>query len=115
KMSWPPIRHAFEKAMAANMTAEELEFYDNAGIAIADKRGAIEQALEDGWIKGRKEERANILLQMLRRRFPDLSAQVEAQVQAANLETLQVWTDRVLDGGSLSEVLGGNTVGEVTG
>ncbi|MEO5372540.1 MAG: hypothetical protein H7833_20915, partial [Magnetococcus sp. DMHC-1] len=104
KMSWPPIRHAFEKAMAANMTAEELEFYDNAGIAIADKRGAIEQALEDGRVKGIQEGMANVLLQILRRRHADLPAQVEAQVLAADLETLQMWTDQALDGCAWSEI-----------
>ncbi|MEO5369197.1 MAG: Rpn family recombination-promoting nuclease/putative transposase [Magnetococcus sp. DMHC-1] len=108
KMSWPPIRHAFEKAMAANMTAEELEFYDNAGIAIADKRGAIEQALEDGRVKGIQEGiqkgMANVLLQMLRRRHADLPAQVEAQVRATDLETLQMWTDKALDGCGWSEI-----------
>ncbi|MBF0138430.1 MAG: PD-(D/E)XK nuclease family transposase, partial [Magnetococcales bacterium] len=103
KMSWPPIRHAFEKAMAANMTAEELEFYDNAGIAIADKRGAIEQAMEDGERKGM----ANVLLRILRRRHADLPARVEAQVRAADLETLQMWTDQVLDGCVWSEIFGG--------
>jgi len=43
---------AFEKARIANMNKEELEYYDKAGIAVADERGAIELALEEGEKRG---------------------------------------------------------------
>ncbi len=46
---------AFEKARLANMTAQELEYYDKAGMAVADARGAIELAIEEGLAKGIKK------------------------------------------------------------
>jgi predicted transposase/invertase (TIGR01784 family) len=61
KLSAAPFRHAFAMAMVANMTAEELEMYDKAGLAIADARGALElareEALREGREKGREEGR----------------------------------------------------------
>ncbi len=47
--------HAYEKARVANMTPEELEYYDKAGMAIADTRGAIELARDEGRAQGKKE------------------------------------------------------------
>ncbi|MBF0143971.1 MAG: Rpn family recombination-promoting nuclease/putative transposase [Magnetococcales bacterium] len=103
-----PIRHAFEKAMVANMTPEELEFYDKAGIAITDARGAVELAREEGEAKGRQEGRqegeADFLLRLLRRRFGPLTDAVESRVRTADRQTLVVWGDRVLDVKELDEV-----------
>lgn len=56
--------HAFEKARVANMSSEEWEYYDKAGMAIADEVGALKLAreegekrgIEDGKIEGRKEQ-----------------------------------------------------------
>jgi len=47
-----PFAKAFEKAMLANMTPEESEYYDKACMALADAKGAIELALEEGMEKG---------------------------------------------------------------
>jgi predicted transposase/invertase (TIGR01784 family) len=49
--------HAFEKAMMANMTPLELEYYDKASMAIADAVGALELAKEEGMEKGKEEGR----------------------------------------------------------
>ncbi len=46
--------HAFEKAKVANMTPEELEYYEKAGMAIADELGALELAKEEAQKKGEK-------------------------------------------------------------
>ncbi|MBF0107971.1 MAG: Rpn family recombination-promoting nuclease/putative transposase [Magnetococcales bacterium] len=43
-----PFRHAFEKAMMANMTRDELELYDKAGMAITDARGQVEPTWKEG-------------------------------------------------------------------
>lgn len=50
-----PFDRAFQKAMIANMNPRELEDYDKACMAVADARGAIELAMEEGWSKGREE------------------------------------------------------------
>jgi predicted transposase/invertase (TIGR01784 family) len=47
--------HAFEKARVANMSLEEWEYYDKAGMAIADERGAMELAKEEAEKKGKKK------------------------------------------------------------
>jgi len=52
KMKVNPFDMAFEKALQANMTPEEFEYYDKACMALADAKGAIELALEEGMEKG---------------------------------------------------------------
>jgi predicted transposase/invertase (TIGR01784 family) len=47
--------HAFEKAAIANMSSEELEYYDKASMFIADQQGALELAREEAKEEGRKE------------------------------------------------------------
>ena len=51
--------HAFEKAAIANMSPNELEYYDKASMAIADQQGALElareEAKEEGKVEGIKE------------------------------------------------------------
>ncbi|MBF0349151.1 MAG: Rpn family recombination-promoting nuclease/putative transposase [Magnetococcales bacterium] len=95
-----PIRHAFEKAMVANMTAEEYEYYEKAGIAITDAQGAVQLAREEG----RREEAAAVLRRLLSRRFGVLPEGVSDKVAQADHSTLETWTDRVLDAPSLNDV-----------
>jgi predicted transposase/invertase (TIGR01784 family) len=47
--------HAFKKAAIANMSPEELEYYDKASMAIADQQGALELAREEAKEEGKKE------------------------------------------------------------
>ncbi|MBF0583324.1 MAG: Rpn family recombination-promoting nuclease/putative transposase [Magnetococcales bacterium] len=121
KLSTDPFRHAFEMAMVANMTAEELEMYDKAGIAIADARGAVEQAREEalregrqegiqigeqtGEKKGRREEGASMLTRQLQRRFGDLPPWASQKIADAELSTLEEWSLRILDATTLESVL----------
>ncbi|MBF0110855.1 MAG: DUF4351 domain-containing protein [Magnetococcales bacterium] len=110
-----PIRHAFEKARVANMTAEEFELYEKAGMAIADAQGAVQLAREEGWQKGRQDgwqdgrqaEAVAVLRRLLSRRFGRLPERVSDTVAQADLPTLETWTDRVLDARSLNDVFGG--------
>ncbi len=79
-----PFHHAFEKARVANMNREELEYYDKAGMAIADARGAIELARDEGkedglreghrqgFEKGRQQGEAALLSRLLQQRFGPL-------------------------------------------
>ncbi|MBF0192197.1 MAG: Rpn family recombination-promoting nuclease/putative transposase [Magnetococcales bacterium] len=124
KLSAAPFLHAFEMAMVANMTAEELEMYDNAGIAIADARGVVEQARQEGLREGeqkgrqdgiqigeqkgrqegRREEAVSILLKLMRRKFgqtPDWAAE---KVKEASLDLLGAWGENVLFANSVDEV-----------
>ena len=71
----------------------------------SEKKGLLE-----GEKKGEKKEAAKILLRQLTRRFGDLASWVHERVKAADLETLEQWTDRVLDARSLNDVIGPNPV-----
>ncbi|MBF0425726.1 MAG: Rpn family recombination-promoting nuclease/putative transposase [Magnetococcales bacterium] len=125
RLNTEPFRHAFEKAMVANMTPDELELYDKAGIAIADARGRVDLAREEGRQEGREEGRqegrqegiqigkqegrlegkADLLLRQLRQRFgPRLPGWVEARIAAADAATIELWGDRVLTASSLEEL-----------
>ncbi|MEO5363421.1 MAG: Rpn family recombination-promoting nuclease/putative transposase [Magnetococcus sp. DMHC-8] len=117
RLSSAPFRHAFEMAMVANMTAEELEMYDNAGIAIADARGMVELAREEalregeqrgeqrGEQKGRQDEAASMLTRQLQRRFGDPPPWASQKIADAELSTLQEWSLRILDAPTLESVL----------
>ncbi|MBF0131922.1 MAG: PD-(D/E)XK nuclease family transposase, partial [Magnetococcales bacterium] len=127
QLDLPPFRHAFEKAMMANMTQEELELYDKAGIAIADARGRVklarregreegreeglEKGLEKGREEGRQEEAVTMLRRQLRKKFGSfLNAEVESRLSAATLHKLEEWMDRILDAKSLDDVFFGQAV-----
>ncbi|MBF0426272.1 MAG: Rpn family recombination-promoting nuclease/putative transposase [Magnetococcales bacterium] len=123
-----PIRHAFEKARVANMTPDELELYDKAGIAIADARGRVELAREEGIQKGIQigeqkgiqegiqkgiqigaqenhlKGEATMLLRLLKQRFGSLPGWVEERIAAANAADMERWGDRVLTAPSLDAV-----------
>ena len=124
-----PFCHAFEKARMANMDEKELEYYDKAGIAIADARGAVELARDEGIEKGRQKGRqegrqegrqkgrqegrqegeqigeAKILTRQLQRRFGDLPTWASDRIAKADLPSLEAWSLRILDAPTLESVL----------
>ncbi|MBF0143081.1 MAG: Rpn family recombination-promoting nuclease/putative transposase [Magnetococcales bacterium] len=116
KLRVEPIRHAFEKAMVANMSAEEYEMYEKAGIAITDARGAILLAREEGRQEGertgerkgrqegRQEGEATMLLRLLQRRFGSLPGWASEKVRSVDQTTLETWGDRVFEAKTLDEV-----------
>ncbi|MEO5331311.1 MAG: PD-(D/E)XK nuclease family transposase [Magnetococcus sp. YQC-5] len=95
-----PFRHAFEIAMVANMTPEELELYDKAGMAITDARGAIDLAREEGEQKGETK----MLTRQLQRRFGTLPDWASLKITKADLSSLEKWGLRILDAQSLDDV-----------
>ncbi|MEO5327028.1 MAG: Rpn family recombination-promoting nuclease/putative transposase [Magnetococcus sp. THC-1_WYH] len=104
-----PIRHAFEMARVANMTAEEFELYEKAGIAIADARGALELAREEGEKRGEERGERRHAIDTLRRLFNrkfgiSLSEENEDRLKTATLEEIESWTDRILVAGSERDV-----------
>ena len=105
-----PFRHAFEKARVANMDKDELEGYDKASMAIADARGAIELALEEGEQRGekkwRREESASMLTRLLQRRFGDTPTWARDKIAKADLSTLEEWSLRFVDAKFLEDVFG---------
>ncbi|MBF0097391.1 MAG: Rpn family recombination-promoting nuclease/putative transposase [Magnetococcales bacterium] len=125
KLNAAPFRHAFEMARVANMTAEELEMYDKAGIAIADAQGAVELAraealregahigeqkgrqdgIKIGEQKGEKKGKADFLCRLLQQRFGDLPVWASQKIAAADLAGLEGWSLRILDAPTLESAL----------
>ena len=72
--------------------------------------GMFLKAAEEGRKEGRKEGvqqgEALILERLMRKRFGDLSPQVEERLARARKEELELWADRVLDARTLEEVFG---------
>lgn len=104
QLDLPPFRHAFEKALLANMTQDELELYDKAGIAIADARGRVELARKEGREEGRQEGEAAMLLRLMRRRFGVLPGWVADTIHVADPIKVATWGDRILDARSLDDI-----------
>ncbi|MBF0133786.1 MAG: DUF4351 domain-containing protein [Magnetococcales bacterium] len=100
KLNTAPFRHAFEMAMVANMTAEELALYDDAGIAIADARGGIELARQEGEQRGEQK----ILMRQLQRRFGDIPEWANQKIAEAKPASLEAWSLRFVDARSLDDV-----------
>jgi hypothetical protein len=63
------------------------------------------QWLQEGRLEGRLEGEAALLLRLLERRFGALPAGVRERVAAADAAALETWGLRVLDAGSIDDVL----------
>ena len=57
-----------------------------------------------GWEKGLLEGEASLLLRMLRRRFGALADAYEDRVRSASGELLEMWSERILDAPSLTDI-----------
>ena len=68
-----------------------------------------DQRIEEGEARGRAEgavgARASMLLEQLGARFGPISADIEARVQSADVETLRRWGVRLMRAQALGEVL----------
>ncbi|MBF0627451.1 MAG: Rpn family recombination-promoting nuclease/putative transposase [Magnetococcales bacterium] len=111
-----PFHHAFEMALVANMTADELELYEKAGIAIADARGMVELAKAEGRAEGRAEGiqlgeqrgklegRVEALLDLLQDHFGTVPEWVPSRLASADLATLKAWGKRILGAEKIEHV-----------
>lgn len=59
-----------------------------------------------GEAEGRRREAVETLLSLLRRRLGEIPVGVEARIEAAAVEDLHAWRDRLFDGASITEVMG---------
>lgn len=62
------------------------------------------EGLEKGIEKGRQQEASAMLLRFLTKRFGPVDEATRQKVEAAPVEQLEAWGDRVLDAGSLDDV-----------
>lgn len=66
---------------------------------------AADQLRTEGRKEGRLEGERRMFLRMLRRLFPDLTAEVEKKITGATLDDLERWADRATDASSAEEVV----------
>ncbi|MEO5378511.1 MAG: DUF4351 domain-containing protein [Magnetococcus sp. DMHC-6] len=93
----PPIPEDLEEVMI--MLATHVEKWEKN----------IEQRSErKGRLDGERNEAIKILLRQLTRRFGTLSTSLQEKVNAADTETLELWSDLVLDARSLEDVFDSN-------
>ncbi len=64
-----------------------------------------EQGLEQGLTQGCLQERREILLRQLRRRFGELPPSVIERIHAATAERLIAWVDGIFDARSLDDAI----------
>jgi hypothetical protein len=69
------------------------------------KRQWLQEGRVEGRLEGRLEGEATLLLRLLERRFGALPAGVRERVAAADAAALETWGLRVLDAGSIDDVL----------
>ena len=65
----------------------------------------IQEGLQQGMNAGRKAEAARLLERLLRHRFGDLPAAIAQRLQDADIDQLELWSERLLDAHSLDEAL----------
>ena len=87
-----------------NMLASRAEDWKRQWLQEGQLAGRLEGRLE-GQMAGRLEGEAALLLRQLERRFGALPAGVKDRVAAADTAALEAWGLRVLDAGSLEDVL----------
>jgi predicted transposase YdaD len=70
------------------------------------ERKGLQAGMAQGMEKGRSDEARRILSRQMERRFGELSPAMEARLEAASLEQLELWADRILDATSPEELVG---------
>jgi flagellar biosynthesis/type III secretory pathway protein FliH len=98
------IDHHLPRARGQLKTAGEqlLEQGRNEGRHEGRAKGRVE-----GLVEGLVEGRVEVLRRLLTRRFGALPTNLDHQLTHATQEQLDVWTDRILDAGSLSDLFAG--------
>ncbi len=100
----PGVRVPEELLEVRNMLASRAEDWKRQWLQEGQLAGRLEGRLE-GQMAGRLEGEAALLLRQLERRFGALPAGVKDRVAAADTAALEAWGLRVLDAGSLEDVL----------
>jgi Domain of unknown function (DUF4351) len=91
---------------------EGIQLGEQRGMLLGEQRGKLEglqlgklEGMQLGEQRGKLEAQSYTLRRLLSRRFGVLSPGVSAQIAAADLNQIETWLDRVLDAGSVADVL----------
>ncbi|NEP39331.1 MAG: DUF4351 domain-containing protein, partial [Okeania sp. SIO2H7] len=94
------IEMALNIANQINMNAEELEIFENRGIALQDERGRLSYAVEQAQLN----QTMAIIMRQLKKRFGDISTAINTQIEGLPLEDLEVLTEDILDFNTLEDL-----------
>jgi predicted transposase YdaD len=106
------IEMALNIANQINMNAEELEIFENRGIALQDERGRIAYAEQvgeaRGVIKGEAKGKLNqaiaLIMRQLKKRFGDIPTATSSQIEGLSLEDLESLVEAFLSFNSLEDL-----------
>ena len=97
----PPKRYQSDFLEEADTMTSFAERFRREGM-----EQGMEQGMQEGVQQGVKQGETQMLLRLLRLKFGALPDAVCTRINAADSETLLVWSDRVLTATTLDEVLG---------
>jgi len=82
----------------------EIDIMENEWLAEIFHQGEV-KGLEQGMVKGRTDSARGILTRQLEKRFGPLPAELTLKIEAADLETLERWSLRLIDSKTAQETL----------
>ncbi|MCC6362052.1 MAG: hypothetical protein IT165_00930 [Bryobacterales bacterium] len=82
----------------------EIDIMENEWLAEIFHQGEA-KGLEQGMVKGRTDSARGILARQLEKRFGPLPAELTLKIEAADLETLERWSLRLIDSKTAQETL----------
>lgn len=97
--SEPEIRNVDDLLELKSMLHETVKNWPKQWLAQGREEGR-----EEGRQIGRREGERDIVARQLEHKFGSLDAAVEARLDRADLDTLQAWSERLLDASTLEEV-----------
>jgi predicted transposase/invertase (TIGR01784 family) len=98
------IEMALNIANQINMTAEELEIFENRGIALQDERGRISYAEQVGEERGRLNQAIALVNLLISQRFPEVAEAIAPQIEGLSLEDLESLVEAFLSFNSLEDL-----------
>jgi hypothetical protein len=101
----PGVRVPDELLEVRNMLATRAEAWKQQWLQEGEQRGR-QEGQQEGEQKGRQAGEAAILLRQLGRRFGALPGWAQDRIAVADTTALEEWSLRLLDAGSLEDVLG---------
>jgi predicted transposase/invertase (TIGR01784 family) len=98
------IEMALNIANKINMNAEELEVFENRGIALQDERGRISYAEQVGEERGRLNQMMTVVNLLISQRFPEAAEAIAPQIEGLSLEDLESLVEAFLSFNTLADL-----------
>ena len=94
------IEMALNIANQINMNAEELEVFENRGIALQDERGRLSYAVE----QARINQMMTVVNLLISQRFPEVAEAIAPQIEGLSLEDLESLVEAFLSFNTLEDL-----------